>query len=276
VTTPQDHFDLTGSVALVTGAAGGIGQVIAGRLAASGAAVAVTDIREPEARKTADAIATDGGRALGLRLDVTDGDSVTSAFREVEGQLGPVDILVNNAIVANGIPPQFHEVPLDLWDRDYDVIVKGAVRCAQAALPSMIERRQGSIVNIISVNAVAFYGHPSYSAAKAGLISLTKSLAVEYGPVGVRANAVSPGTIRTPAWDEQMAENPATLEALTEWYPLGRVGEPEDIAAAVCFLASGSSRWTTGSVLTVDGGLTSGDAAMSRIIQGGRRTGSPQ
>ncbi|MFC7308114.1 SDR family NAD(P)-dependent oxidoreductase [Streptomyces monticola] len=264
----RDRFDLSGSVALVTGAAGGVGRVIARQLACCEAAVAVTDIREAEAEEVVAAIRSEGGTARAFRLDVTDSASVEGAFRQVEEALGPIDVLVNNAIVANGIPAPFHEAPLDLWDRDYDVILKGAVRCARAALPGMTERGGGAIVNIVSVNAVAFYGHPSYSAAKAALISLTRSLATQYGPAGVRVNAISPGTVRTAAWDEQMRADPQTLDALTAWYPLGRIGEPDDIAAAVCFLASNSSRWTTGTVLTVDGGLTSGDAAMARVIQG--------
>lgn len=246
-----------------------MGRVTARRLAASGAAVAVTDIDEAGAVNLAEEISAEGGTAVGLRLDVTGTESVAAGFAQAEEQLGgPVDVLVNNAIVACPVPPRFHEAPQHLWETDLDVIVNGAVRCAQAVLPVMMERRDGVIVNVVSVNAFAYFGHPSYSAAKAGIVSLTRSLAVEYGEYGVRVNAVSPGTIRTPAWDEQIAKDPTTFEALKQWYPLGRVGEPEDVAASICFLASSSANWITGTVLTVDGGLTAGNSFMARTVEG--------
>ncbi|MEU1707617.1 glucose 1-dehydrogenase [Streptomyces sp. NPDC005706] len=266
--TTADRFDLTGKVALITGAAGGIGRVTAARLAREGASVVVTDIDERGCKDLADELTALGHRALGIALDVTERDSVGAAIATAESVLGPVDLLVNNAIVACPIPPKLHEAPTNLWDTDLDVIVKGGVHCCQAVLPSMMERRTGVIVNIVSVNAFAFYGHPSYSAAKAALVSFTRSLAVEYGPYGIRANAVNPGTIRTAAWAEQEAKNSTVFDALTQWYPLGRVGDPNDVAAAVCFLASGSAAWITGSVLTVDGGLTAGNSVMARSVEG--------
>ncbi|MDQ8707937.1 SDR family oxidoreductase [Streptomyces sp. LHD-70] len=264
----RDRFDLTGRVALVTGAAGGIGRVVAAQLAAAGAAVAVTDIDEKGATEAAQQIQAEGGVALARHLDVTDRDCVDHVFGAVREEFGAVDVLVNNAIVACPVPPRFHEARMELWETDLDVILKGAVRCAQSALPTMVENGDGVIVNVVSVNAFAFFGHPSYSAAKAGLVSLTRSLAVEYGAHGIRVNAVSPGTIRTPAWNEQIAKDPATFDALTQWYPLGRIGEPEDVAASVCFLASDSARWVSGSVLGVDGALMAGNALMARSVEG--------
>ncbi|MEV0408248.1 glucose 1-dehydrogenase [Actinoallomurus sp. NPDC050550] len=266
--TTADRFNLAGKVALITGAAGGIGRVTAARLADEGASVVVTDIDEQACNELTDELTAQGHRALGTALDVTDKDSADAAVATAASTLGHVDLLINNAIVACPVPQKLHEAPISLWNTDLDVIVKGAVHCCQAVLPSMMERRAGAIVNVVSVNAFAFYGHPSYSAAKAALVSFTRSLAVEYGPFGIRANAVNPGTIRTPAWAEQEAKDPAVFDALTQWYPLGRIGSPEDVAAAICFLASGSASWITGSVLTVDGGLTAGNSVMARSVEG--------
>ncbi|MFG2517973.1 SDR family NAD(P)-dependent oxidoreductase [Streptomyces sp. NPDC048527] len=266
--TAADRFDLTGKVALITGAAGGIGRVTATRLAREGASVVVTDIDERGCKDLAGELTAQGHRALGVAMDVTDNAGVATAVATAASTFGPVDLLVNNAIVACPIPPKLHEAPTSLWDTDLDVIVKGAVRCCQSVLPSMMARRTGVIVNLVSVNAFAFYGHPSYSAAKAALVSFTRSLAVEYGPYGIRANAVNPGTIRTAAWAEQEAKDSTVFDALAQWYPLGRVGEPDDVAASVCFLASGSAAWITGSVLTVDGGLTAGNPVMARSVEG--------
>ena len=135
---------------------------------------------------------------------------------------------------------------------------------SRAVLPHMVARGAGAIVNVGSVNALLALGNPAYSAAKAGLINLTKSLATEYGPSGIRANLVSPGTIRTelPSWQKRLARDPQVFEKLARWYPVGRVGEPADIAAAIAFLASDEAAFVNGANLVVDGGLTAGLAPM--------------
>ena len=130
----------------------------------------------------------------------------------------------------------------------------------------MIERGTGVIVNIASVNGIAFFANEPYSAAKAGVINLTRSMAVRYGHHGVRAVAIAPGTIRTPIWQERVEKVPEIFERLLRWYPLGRVGEPEDIAAAAAFLASDDASWITGEVLRVDGGLLAGNEQMAREL----------
>jgi NAD(P)-dependent dehydrogenase (short-subunit alcohol dehydrogenase family) len=180
--------------------------------------------------------------------------------------LGRVDVLVNNAAVADDTP--LHELSEEQWDRDVAVALKGSFLCARAVLPDMIGRRDGVILNVGSVNAFQYLGDDPYSAAKAGLVSLTRSLAVRYGPYGIRANMIAPGTIRTPAWDARLARNPDVLDRLVRWYPLGRIGSVEDVASAAAFLASSDASWITGTVLTVDGGLLAGNAPMVKDIFG--------
>jgi meso-butanediol dehydrogenase / (S,S)-butanediol dehydrogenase / diacetyl reductase len=173
---------------------------------------------------------------------------------------GPVDILVNNA--AKATDEEFLSLGGETWDEDVNVTLKGPFLCSQTVLPGMVEQGSGVILNISSVNALAYYGNEAYSAAKAGILSLTRSLAVRYGPSGIRVNAIAPGTLRTPTWEQRRRANPEVFERLTKWYPLGRVGEPEDVAGAALFLASDDAAWITGAVLPVDGGLTAGNMQM--------------
>lgn len=130
----------------------------------------------------------------------------------------------------------------------------------------MTRNGSGVILNISSVNALGYYGNEAYSAAKAGILSLTRSLAVRYGPHGVRVNAIAPGTLRTPAWEKRREEDPEVFERVARWYPLGRIGEPEDVAGAALFLASDEAAWISGAVLPVDGGLNAGNMQMMREI----------
>jgi meso-butanediol dehydrogenase/(S,S)-butanediol dehydrogenase/diacetyl reductase len=144
------------------------------------------------------------------------------------------------------------------------IALKGTFLCSQAVLAEMTKNGSGVILNISTVNALAYYGNEAYSAAKAGIISLTRSLAVRYGPLGIRANAIAPGTLRTPAWEERRQKDPDVFERLAKWYPVGRVGEPEDVVGAALFLASDEAAWISGAVLPVDGGLTAGNMQMVR------------
>ncbi|MGH6916069.1 MAG: SDR family oxidoreductase, partial [Geminicoccales bacterium] len=169
---------------------------------------------------------------------------------------------VNNAALAH--KGNLEETTPADWDLEIGVTLKGAFLVTRAVLPAMIEQGRGAIVSIGSVNGLLALGNPAYSAAKAGLINLTKALAVEYGPRGIRANMVSPGTVRTqsPSWRTRLAKDPQVFEKLARWYPVGRVGEPEDIAAAVAFLASDEAAFVNGANLVVDGGLTAGIGPM--------------
>jgi meso-butanediol dehydrogenase / (S,S)-butanediol dehydrogenase / diacetyl reductase len=255
-----------GQVAVVTGSGSGIGEAIATRLASEGAAVCVADLNIEAAERVAEQIRANGHSAQGQQMDVADRSAVHAVVEWTTAHLGPIDLLVNNAAVANATP--MGQLSEQDWDRDIDVVLKGAFLCAQAVLPGMVARRRGVLVNVGSVNGLQYFGHDAYSAAKAGLASLTRSVAVRYGRFGIRANMLAPGTVRTPAWDELVARDEQLLERLSRWYPLGRVGTVDDIAAAAAFLASDEASWVTGTVLVVDGGLLAGNGAMADEIGG--------
>jgi len=251
-------------VVVVTGGGSGLGRHMARRFAAEGAGVVVVDVAEEAAREVAEGISDSGGTALAVKTDVADGSEVEAMSRVTRRQFGPVDILVNNA--AKATDKDLLDLDEEQWETDVSVALKGSFLCSRAVLPDMTEKGGGVIVNIASVNALGYYGNEAYSAAKAGVLSLTRSLAVRYGPYGVRANAVVPGTLRTPAWEERRRQDPEILERVAAWYPLGRIGEPEDVANVVLFLASDEASWITGVALPVDGGLLAGNTRMMEEI----------
>ena len=152
------------------------------------------------------------------------------------------------------------------WDEDMAANLSGAYACAHAVLPQMVARKSGNIVNVGSVNGLGALGDPAYSAAKAGMISLTRSIAQEYGRYGIRANIVLPGTVRTPIWRERLARDPNVLKVLERWYPLGRIVEPEEVARVIAFLASEAASAVTGAAIPVDCGLTAGNIVMAREL----------
>jgi meso-butanediol dehydrogenase / (S,S)-butanediol dehydrogenase / diacetyl reductase len=251
-------------VAIITGSGSGLGRVLAHRFAAEGAAVVVADVVEQRAISVADEISESGGKSLAQAADVTSAADVQAMVEAARETFGPVEILVNNA--AKATDTDFLDVSEEAWDEDVAIALKGSFLCSQAVLPDMTENRSGVILNISSVNALAYFGNEAYSAAKAGLLSLTRSLAVRYGPFGVRVNAIAPGTLRTPAWEQRRQRDPAVFERIARWYPLGRIGDPEDVAGAALFLASDEAAWISGAVLPVDGGLTAGNMKMVQEI----------
>ena len=247
-----------GKAALVTGGGGGIGGAIARRLAEEGAAVGVLDRRGEAAAETAAAIQAAGGRALALTAEIAEPASVEAARAAMAGALGSPDVLINNAAFA--IKGDLENTALADWRAEIEIDLDGQFVCAKAVLPEMVARGRGAIVNIGSVNGLMALGNPAYSAAKAGLLAFTRSLAVEYGPKGVRANMVSPGTVETDieTWRIRRRKNPEVFAQLARWYPVGRVGRPEDVAAAVAFVAADEAGFVNGANLVVDGGLTAG------------------
>jgi NAD(P)-dependent dehydrogenase (short-subunit alcohol dehydrogenase family) len=244
-------------VVVITGGGSGIGRVMAQRFAAEGGRVLVADLLEDKASEVVAAIEAGGGRALAVRADVTVASDVERMIGAAETELGPVDVLVNNAYSCDGDNVALMEE--ETWERDLRGVVTSAFLCTKRVLRPMIDRGRGVVVNIASVNGLVYVGNEAYSAGKAAMINLTQSIAVRYGHYGVRCVAIAPGSIATPAWQERVEREPDVLERLVKWYPLRRVGTPEDVANAALFLASDEASWITGTVLRVDGGLVAGN-----------------
>lgn len=255
-------------VALITGGGSGIGQAIALLFAKEGATVVVVDRIEERAQTTVQMIQSAGGAALALAADVAQQNSVNTMATQAINQYGRVDILVNNAAIAEG--DDILTFDEETWDRNLNIVLKGVYLCSKALLPPMIAQRRGAIVNIASVNGLTGLGEEAYSAAKAGVINLTKNMALKYGQFNVRANVICPGTIQTPIWGTVLQKDPQVFDRLAKWYPLGRVGQPEDIAKAALYLASDDAAWVTGTTLTVDGGLMAGSYRMGQDLMGER------
>jgi len=243
----------------ITGAAGGIGQVLCRYLGNEGAGIAALD-RNERVLEFVEALKFEGISAWGAVADVSKADEVATAFQS----FGEVHVLINNAGFSS--QPTLATSDPAGWKAHVDGNLNGAFNCAHVVLPQMVERRSGSIINVGSVNGLAAFGDPAYSASKAGLISFTKSLAVEYGRYGIRANIVLPGTVRTPIWDQRMKKEPETLKKLEKWYPLGRVAEPIEVAKVIAFLASDAASAITGAAIPVDCGLMAGNIVMTREI----------
>ncbi len=248
--------------AFVTGGGGDIGGAICDKLAATGWGVICADIALPAAEARAAAIRAAGGAAQAVHVDVTDEASVAAAAAAALA-LGDVGALVNNAGAA--LAATMAETDYALWRRDIALNLDGAFLCIRAFQAHLLARG-GAIVNMGSVNGIGMYGHPAYSAAKAGLLHFSRCLAVEFGPRGVRVNAVAPGTVRTRAWDARLAANPAVFEEVSRWYPLRRIATPADVADAVAFLVSDAAASITGVVLPVDGGIGAGLTQLSAAI----------
>lgn len=251
----------TTDIAHVTGAAGDIGQAIAVALAQDHAAVVLADLDAEEAARVASARQSEcTGRLVAMRADVTDAADLGRLAREV-ADLGTVRTLVSNAGAARAA--SLASTTVEDWNSDRALNLDAHFLLFHAFAPMLIASK-GSVVNIASVNGLGVFGHPAYSSAKAGLIHLTRQIAVEYGRHGVRANVVAPGTVKTRAWAAREAANPGVFAEAAAHYPLGRIATPEDIAAAVAFLANAAA--ITGVCLPVDCGLTAGTPALARTF----------
>jgi 3-oxoacyl-[acyl-carrier protein] reductase len=250
----KNYLDLSTKIALVTGASSGIGAASAKALANLGADVAFTyHHNQTGAEKVRDEIASLGRKAVAIHADVRDGDQIIALISRVNDELGPIDILVNNAgsLVER---KKNVEMTQDLWDDVINLNLTSAMLCVKAVAPSMVERKSGTIINVVSIAAHngGGPGAGAYSAAKAGLIALTKSQAKELAPHGVRVNAISPGTIDTPF--HEVFSTPEMIKAAVATIPMGRLGTPEDCAKVVAFLASDAASYVVGETIEVNGG----------------------
>jgi len=242
-------------VALVTGGGSGMGEATCRRLAREGMAVGVLDIHGPAAIRLAAEIREAGGQALELVADISVRRQVKAAIDELRRAFGPVAVVVNNAAIESFTA--FEEIDEDSWDRLMSVNLKGAYIVTQTALPDMLARGWGRVVNVAAIGAQSGATHMAhYTASKGGLIAMTKSLAVELGRKGVTVNAISPGFILTPMSQRAIDNNlfPVPAEQIYGAYPIPRLGRPEEIAAACAYLVSDDAGYVTGQVLAVNGG----------------------
>ena len=247
---------MNGDLALVTGAGSGIGEAIARRLAGAGYRVVINDLLLDRAEQVAQSIAESGGEAFAAVADVTDEQSVDKLATEVVRRHGPIQVLVNNAGIADTLGGTVDK-DVAAWQRVMDVNVRGVFLCARRIGRVMLEAGGGRIVNIASVYGLAGVGaRTAYAPSKAAVINLTQSLAVEWGGSGIRVNAVAPGFVRTPLFEQFAADNDYDIAAIERRVPAGRLARPEDIARAVAYLASPESDYVNGVTLVVDGGTT--------------------
>jgi len=250
----QNYMDLTGKIALVTGASSGIGAATAAVLADLGAQVAIGYHNNQQgAKQVARSVAAAGGKAIAIRADVRRPAEARALVNRVVAELGPIDILVNNAgSLVKRMP--IREVTEESWDEIMDLNLKSAVVCSQAVAASMMERKSGAIVNIVSIAGRSGGGPGAgpYSAAKGGLITFTKSLAKEMAPYGVRVNAISPGVIDTPF--HEVFSTPEMIQNIVKTIPLGRVGAAIECARVIAFLASDAASYVVGETIEVNGG----------------------
>jgi NAD(P)-dependent dehydrogenase (short-subunit alcohol dehydrogenase family) len=247
-------------VCVITGGGGSIGRAMARRFVAEGASVVLGD-RDPA---RLDAAGAEDDRWFTVTADVGRAADAERLIRTTVEKLGRLDVLVNNAAAWDGDGPAA-EVSEEDWDAIQTGTLKSTFLCSKYALPVMCAQGAGSIVNIASVNALHGMGFAAYSAAKGGVIALTRAIAAEYGRAGVRVNTLTPGTVRTAAWDAALRENPRCLDEWMDRTLLGRVAEPEEVAALAAFLASDESRNTTAANFVMDAGLSEG-----RVVAGYR------
>jgi NAD(P)-dependent dehydrogenase (short-subunit alcohol dehydrogenase family) len=251
----DELFDLSGKVALVTGAGGGLGTEFAAVMASAGADVVCADIDEASAQATASQVTRSGRAGLAVRCDVTRHEQVVAMVEAATARFGRIDVLFNNAGIADPSPAPVHETDLDGWHRVIDVDLHGVFYCAREVLRVMVPRGSGKIINIASMWGLAggssVFPVPAYNAAKGAVVNLTRELGLEYAARGIQVNALCPGFYRTALGNY---DDPGFYAAVTSFTPMGRVAEAREIRGPALFLASPASDFMTGQTLVVDGG----------------------
>lgn len=250
---------LDGKVCFITGGGSGMGRVAAAMFAREGARVAVADVNEDACRSAADEAAKLGGDAFAVACDVTSGESVRRAIALTVERFGRLHALYNNAGIMLSDDHSVVDTEEEVWDRTLAVNLKGIYLCCRYGIPRLIDSGGGSVVNIASFVALVGCSVPqdAYTASKGAVIALTRSLAVQFGPRGVRTNAICPGPIETPLLTEWLLKDAEAKRVRLARNPTGRFGRPEDVVNAGIYLASDESTWTNGAALVIDGGITS-------------------
>ncbi|WP_137389894.1 SDR family NAD(P)-dependent oxidoreductase [Rhodoligotrophos defluvii] len=248
-------FDLTGRTAFITGGGGGLGTMACRTLADAGAAVAVVARSLDKCEAVAQSIRERGGKAQAIQADVLDTAQITAAMDKAEQELGPIDILINNAGITS--PKRLLDLAEEEWDRIIDVSLKGAFLCTKAVAPRMIGRGRGRIINMGSIlSARALARRSAYAAAKAGLVNFTRACAIELGPHGITVNALGPTVIVTDLNRDLVAKHPQYYQVIIDRTPLGRLGQISDLEGPLLFLASDAAGFVSGQALYVDGGYS--------------------
>jgi NAD(P)-dependent dehydrogenase (short-subunit alcohol dehydrogenase family) len=254
----EDIFSCRGKVALVTGAASGLGFVFAEAMAEAGADVACADIDREGLPKTVQAVEALGRKAIAIHCDVADEEQVKRMVSQTVAAFGTVDILFNNA----GIGPRgrpVHELPSEDWHKVIDIDLHGAFYCAREVLNVMVPRRYGKIINIASVWGLGgssnLWPNPAYNAAKGALVNLTREMGLCYAPYGINVNAICPGFIKTNIGGKKAAEDLEFQKKTLDWIPMGRIGMPQELKGLAILLASDASSYMCGDLIVVDGGI---------------------
>ncbi len=260
---------LEGKVAIITGGGSGIGGATAVRFAEEGAAVLVADLDPDRSANIIGEIESAGGRAAYARLDVRQESDAVDMVAKAIAEFEHLDIIVNNVGGGKG-DDLLEELDEETWDWNFEFSLKPTYFCTRAALPELLKRPGAAIVNLASINGLTGIGLSAYAAAKAGVVLFTQNLAVQYGPRGVRANVVAPGTTITDFWKPIVDADPDMIERLAQIYPMRRLGRPIDIANAALYLASDEASFVNGVTLPVDGGFMAGTDAFVKAATGGR------
>ena len=253
--TAATIFDVSGRVALITGAATGLGRAMAEALAESGARVVLFDQDEALLSDAVAMFKARGAEVIGIAGDVADADALTAAAAHAIARFGRIDVAIANAGISDPDRAMLHETSVDGWQRVVDVNLTGVFNTCHAVLPGMMQQGSGKIINVASMwgltSAAGLQPRPAYAATKGAVVNLTREIAVEYAPYGIQANALCPGFFRTKGRPRD-AEQAAAFEAYT---PMGRIAEVEEIKGSVLYLASDASSFVTGTVLVIDGGV---------------------